>query len=283
MMRKTKIVCTLGPATEDVAVLARLLEAGMNVARFNMAHGTHEYHAAMIGRLREASRATGIPAALLIDIKGPEVRTGAVPGGGTVELRTASEVVLTVDDAPCTAERISISYMDLPEQASPGHAHPHRRRAHRPGGDGRAGPGDALRRAHRRQARVAQERQHHRREEQAARRHRKGRGQPPVRRPAGHGFRGGLVRPQARGHPGDPPDSSSPRARTCTSSPRSRTRRGWRTSTGSSAWPTASWWPGAISACSSPRRRCRSCRSGSSSSATIRTRRSSPPRRCWTR
>ncbi len=120
MMRKTKIVCTLGPATEDVGVLARLLEAGMNVARFNMAHGTHEYHAAMIARLREASRATGIPAALLIDIKGPEVRTGSVPGDGTVELRTASEIVVTVDDAPCTPDRLSISYMDLPEQASAG-------------------------------------------------------------------------------------------------------------------------------------------------------------------
>ena len=103
-----------------MAVLARLLEAGMNVARFNMAHGTHEYHASMIGRLRDACRSTGIPAALLIDIKGPEVRTGSVPGGGTVELRTASEVLLTVDDSPCTAERVSITYMDLPEQASPG-------------------------------------------------------------------------------------------------------------------------------------------------------------------
>ena len=120
MMRKTKIVCTLGPATEDVGVLARLLEAGMNVARFNMAHGTHEYHAAMIARLREASRTTGIPAALLIDIKGPEVRTGLVDGGGTVELRAASEVVVTVDDAACTPDRVSISYMDLPEQASAG-------------------------------------------------------------------------------------------------------------------------------------------------------------------
>jgi len=120
MMRKTKIVCTLGPATEDVGVLARLLESGMNVARFNMAHGTHDYHTAMIGHLREASISTGIPAALLIDIKGPEVRTGQVPGNGTVELRTAGEVVVTVDDAPCTGERVSISYMDLPEQASPG-------------------------------------------------------------------------------------------------------------------------------------------------------------------
>ena len=75
-MRKTRIVCTLGPSTEDVGVLSRLLEAGMNVARFNMAHGDHDYHADMMGRLREASRRTGIPVALLIDIKGPEIRNG---------------------------------------------------------------------------------------------------------------------------------------------------------------------------------------------------------------
>ena len=119
-MRKTKIVCTLGPATEEVSVLAKLLQAGMNVARFNMAHGTHDYHETMIRRLQDASRATGIPAALLIDIKGPEVRTGAVPGDGEVELKTGTDVVLTVDDAPCTTERVSISYMDLPDQAAPG-------------------------------------------------------------------------------------------------------------------------------------------------------------------
>jgi pyruvate kinase len=120
MTRKTKIVCTLGPATETVSVLEQLLEAGMNVARFNMAHGTHEYHAAMIERLRAASRTTGVPVALLIDIKGPEVRTGAIAKNGSVELRTGSNVVLTVDDGPCTSDRLSISYKNLPDQAAPG-------------------------------------------------------------------------------------------------------------------------------------------------------------------
>ena len=91
MMRKTKIVCTLGPATEDVGVLARLLEAGMNVARFNMAHGTYDYHSAMIKKLRQASSAARIPVALLIDIKGPEIRTGNVVGDGSVELRIPPE------------------------------------------------------------------------------------------------------------------------------------------------------------------------------------------------
>ncbi len=119
-MRKTKIVCTLGPATDDVGVLASLLEAGMNVARFNMAHGDLAYHAAMISKVRQASRSAGIPVALLIDIKGPEVRTGSVAGGGEVELAAGRVITVTVDDGPCTAERISLSYKDLPDQVTPG-------------------------------------------------------------------------------------------------------------------------------------------------------------------
>ena len=119
-MRKTKIVCTLGPATEQPAILAELLSAGMNVARFNMAHGDHESHAAMIARLREASRLTGIPVALLIDIKGPEVRTGALATAEPVELAAGTEVTVTVDDEPCTARLISLTYRDLPDQVKPG-------------------------------------------------------------------------------------------------------------------------------------------------------------------
>ncbi len=120
LMRKTKIVCTLGPSTEDPAVLADLLRAGMNVARFNMAHGTHESHAAAMAKLREASRKTGVPVALLLDVKGPEIRTGLVEGGATVELAAGAEVVVAVDGAPCTSTRISLSYKDLPDQAGPG-------------------------------------------------------------------------------------------------------------------------------------------------------------------
>jgi pyruvate kinase len=119
-MRKTKIVCTLGPSTSDPAVLERLLRAGMNVARFNMAHGDHVSHAAMIGKVRAASKATGIPVALLIDIKGPEVRTGNVDGNGTIELAAGSLVAVTVDGGPCTAQRISVTYKDLPKQVTPG-------------------------------------------------------------------------------------------------------------------------------------------------------------------
>jgi pyruvate kinase len=119
-MRKTKIVCTLGPSTEEVGILGDLLRAGMNVARFNMAHGDLDYHARTIARVREAGRTVGIPVATLIDIKGPEVRTGTVEGGAAVELVTGAECIVTVDDAPCTAARVSITYRDLPDQAAPG-------------------------------------------------------------------------------------------------------------------------------------------------------------------
>jgi len=119
-MRKTRIVCTLGPSTEEVEILSQLLGAGMNVARFNMAHGDHDYHAAMITKVREASRGTGIPVALLIDIKGPEIRTGIVANGGTVDLKQGTEVLVAADDSPCTDQQISVTYRDLPDQAAPG-------------------------------------------------------------------------------------------------------------------------------------------------------------------
>jgi pyruvate kinase len=117
-MRKTKIVCTLGPSTDSVELLARLLEAGMNAARFNMAHGTHDTHAALAEKLRAASRQTGIPVALLLDVKGPEIRTGVVER--PVQLQSGAEVEVTVDGGPCTAGRISLNYPDLPEQVGAG-------------------------------------------------------------------------------------------------------------------------------------------------------------------
>ncbi len=187
-------------------MLARLLEAGMNVARFNMAHGTYEYHSAMIEKLRQASGTTGIPVALLIDIKGPEIRTGNVEGAGTIELRTGTEVSVVVDDTPCTADRLSISYHDLPDQAVAGQ--------HILIADGLIdlevlrveGRADEMRGAHRRDHGAPQEREHHRHQEPPARRHGEGRGKPSLRGAGRHGFRGRLLRAQAGRHPGDPPD-----------------------------------------------------------------------------
>lgn len=74
--KKTKIVCTMGPSTEDENVLRELIRNGMNVARFNFSHGSHEYHRAGIERVRRIAAELGVPVAIMLDTKGPEVRTG---------------------------------------------------------------------------------------------------------------------------------------------------------------------------------------------------------------
>ena len=80
-MRKTKIVCTLGPSSSDETTLKKMLLAGMNVARLNFSHGTHEGHRQTIQRFRKVREELGIPAAVLLDTKGPEIRTGNFANG----------------------------------------------------------------------------------------------------------------------------------------------------------------------------------------------------------
>jgi pyruvate kinase len=118
--KKTKIICTLGPSSEDPGIIRLLLEAGMNVGRFNFSHGTHEEHRKRMEALRAVSAETGIPAALMLDTKGPEIRTGLVADGGKVTLKKGEAVTLTVDGAECTPRRISLSYKPLPKEISAG-------------------------------------------------------------------------------------------------------------------------------------------------------------------
>ena len=120
-IRRTKIVCTLGPAVDTEPAVRELLEAGMNVARFNFSHGTHEEHRERIARTRKISRATGIPVALLLDTKGPEIRTGRIRDDAKAELSAGDRITITTDDVPGTRERISISYKQLPEEIPVGH------------------------------------------------------------------------------------------------------------------------------------------------------------------
>ena len=75
-MRRTKIVCTIGPASDSPGMIERLIDAGMNVARLNFAHGTHEYHGDTIRRIRSVSEKKGIPVAILQDLAGPKIRVG---------------------------------------------------------------------------------------------------------------------------------------------------------------------------------------------------------------
>jgi len=114
----------MGPTTENVDVVCDLLRSGMNVARFNFSHSDHDYHKAGIARVREASRRTGIPCALLLDTKGPEIRTGNVAGDGKIKIREGEVFLLTNDDCLSTEAdtaggkpgRISLSWKLLPSE-----------------------------------------------------------------------------------------------------------------------------------------------------------------------
>lgn len=111
--RRTKIICTIGPASEDITVLKELLKAGMNVARLNFSHGTHEEHKRRIAAIRQASDETGIPTAVMLDTKGPEIRIGLLENG-KVELLEGEEVVLTTEDIIGNKKRIMVNYIELP-------------------------------------------------------------------------------------------------------------------------------------------------------------------------
>src|SRR2546430_14741928 len=80
-MRKAKIICTMGPACREEPVLSRLVEAGMDVARLNFSHGTHEDHLRALGNVRKAADNAGRPVALLLDLQGPKIRVGKLEGG----------------------------------------------------------------------------------------------------------------------------------------------------------------------------------------------------------
>ncbi|WP_019242890.1 MULTISPECIES: pyruvate kinase [Bacillus] len=118
-MRKTKIVCTIGPASESFEKLCSLMEAGMNVCRLNFSHGSHEEHAARIKTIREASKKTGKNVAILLDTKGPEIRTNDMENGA-VELKTGSNIIISTKEVLGTAEKFSITYAELIDDVSVG-------------------------------------------------------------------------------------------------------------------------------------------------------------------
>src|SRR5579863_6174121 len=105
--RRAKIVCTWGPATDSAKGLAALLDAGMDVARLNFSHGTHAGHAARLKLLRRLASERGKTLAVLQDLQGPKIRTGALEGGHPVELRPGSTVTLTTRRLPGIALKIS--------------------------------------------------------------------------------------------------------------------------------------------------------------------------------
>jgi len=118
-VRKTKIVCTIGPASESVETLKQLMIEGMNVARLNFSHGSHEEHQARIRAIRQAAAETGKNVAILLDTKGPEIRTGDLETD-FVELKEGELLILTAEPVLGNENRISISYPGLVEDVKPG-------------------------------------------------------------------------------------------------------------------------------------------------------------------
>ncbi|ARI76819.1 pyruvate kinase [Halobacillus mangrovi] len=119
MFRKTKIVSTIGPASESVEKLTELIEAGMNVARLNFSHGDFEEHGARIKNIRQAASTTGKTVAILLDTKGPEIRTGTLKDG-EVYLEKGSTAYVTMEDIEGDAERFSVTYPGLINDVHPG-------------------------------------------------------------------------------------------------------------------------------------------------------------------
>src|SRR5438132_13596237 len=111
-MRKAKIICTMGPASREEPTLSKLVDAGMDVARLNFSHGTHEDHLRAIVTVRAAAERAGRPVGLLLDLQGPKIRVGKIEGG-KVRLEPGAETVITQGDTPGTAARFSCSYDGL--------------------------------------------------------------------------------------------------------------------------------------------------------------------------
>jgi pyruvate kinase len=119
-MRRTKIVATIGPASSSPEMIERLIAAGMDVARLNFSHGSHEDHARRIVLLREAAQKADRPLAILQDLQGPKIRTGSLEGGKPVQLHSSDTFTITIHEVVGTAARVSTTYTALPGDVQPG-------------------------------------------------------------------------------------------------------------------------------------------------------------------
>lgn len=118
-MKRTKIVCTLGPASESKEVLSKLVENGMNVARLNFSHGSHEEHKVKMDLVKEVSKEKGMPVALLLDTKGPEIRVKQF-ATGQIELREGEDFTLTTRDIQGNEKEVAVTYDDFHKELKAG-------------------------------------------------------------------------------------------------------------------------------------------------------------------
>ena len=119
-LRRAKIICTIGPACGTEAVMRDLLRHGMDIARLNFSHGTHEDHARHIQRLRRAAQREGRTVCILQDLQGPKIRTGLLEDRNPVVLKTGSTVTISPGEAPGNASRISTTFPNLARELTPG-------------------------------------------------------------------------------------------------------------------------------------------------------------------
>src|SRR5437016_5456193 len=119
-MRQTKIIATVGPASDSDAVLDALIAAGVDIVRLNFSHGTQETHAATYARVRAAAKRAKREVAVLQDLGGPKIRTGPVEGGRPIELKTGHTLRIATGEFPGSADRISTMFAGLASGVRPG-------------------------------------------------------------------------------------------------------------------------------------------------------------------
>jgi len=118
-MRKTKIICTIGPASENEEILTRMCRSGMNVARLNFSHGTHEGHKEKIDLIKSVREKLGMPIAIMLDTKGPEYRIKTFKDK-KITLKDGDEFTFTTDDVVGDETRVSVTYKHLIEELNKG-------------------------------------------------------------------------------------------------------------------------------------------------------------------
>ncbi len=118
-MKSTKIVCTIGPASQDEEVMLKLAEAGMDIVRLNMSHGDYDFHSKTINNIRSVSRKTGKYIGILLDLQGPKIRTGR-QSKDVIELRRGETIKLTTEDIVGNWKMLSVNYKPLPDEAKVG-------------------------------------------------------------------------------------------------------------------------------------------------------------------
>lgn len=119
-MKRTKIVCTMGPNLDNQEVMSSLIKTGMDIARFNFSHGDHAEHKGRMDMLKKLRKEQKVPVAILLDTKGPEIRTGVLEDGRKVQLKEGQTFVLTTEEIVGNAEKVFVTYSDLPRDVNKG-------------------------------------------------------------------------------------------------------------------------------------------------------------------